>query len=151
MLLLLVNQMLHVLLPPYNSRNYFEHMLYVHTLYWQHWDPILAAVSISNMYVLHDLNNSDPYTSCSMYEQDSVVARHERTNYMCTIACVLQHRKRDMCTLLTCNLWVSCTISWVTLIAHACNCHISTELYHRYPWAMVHVLYYICHVQPYAL
>ena len=63
------------------------------------------------------------YTSCSMYEQDSVVARHERTNYMSAIAHVL-YKKRDMCTLLTFNLWVPCAISWVTPIAHACNCQV---------------------------
>ena len=48
----------------------------------KHWDPILAAVSVLNMYVVHDLNGLNAYTSCTMLEQDSVVVRHENTNYM---------------------------------------------------------------------
>ena len=46
-------------------------------------DPILAAVSVLNMYVVHDLNGLNAYTtSCTVLEQDSVVVRHENTNYM---------------------------------------------------------------------
>ena len=55
----------------------------------QHWDPILAVVSILNTYIVHDLNSLDTYTLYIMHEWDSIVARHERTNYMCAIACVL--------------------------------------------------------------
>ena len=49
----------------------------------QHWDPIPAAVSVLNTYHL------DAYTLCAVHEQDSVVARHKRTNYMHAIALVL--------------------------------------------------------------
>ena len=36
----------------------------------QHWDSILAAVSVLNMYVVHDLNSLDAYTLCMVHEQD---------------------------------------------------------------------------------
>ena len=44
----------------------------------KHLDPILAAVSVLNTYVVHDLNSLDAYTSCTVHKQDSVVAMHER-------------------------------------------------------------------------
>ena len=47
----------------------------------QHWDPIIAAVYVLNMYSVHDLNNLDAYTLCPVHEQDSVVARHKRVKY----------------------------------------------------------------------
>ena len=56
----------------------------------QHWDPIPAAVSILNTYVVHYLNGLNIYASCTVLEQDSVVARHERTNYTCAIARMLR-------------------------------------------------------------
>ena len=55
----------------------------------QHWDPIIAAVSVLNMYVVHYLNGLDAFTLCTVHEQDSVVARHERTNYTHAIACIM--------------------------------------------------------------
>ena len=55
----------------------------------QHWDLILAAVSILNAYVVHYLNGLNAYTLCTVLEQDSVVVRHERTNYTCAIARML--------------------------------------------------------------
>ena len=50
---------------------------------------ILTAVSVLNMYIVHDLNGLDANTSCTVHEQDSVVARHEKRNYMHAITCVL--------------------------------------------------------------
>ena len=47
------------------------------------------AVSILNMYVVHDLNGLDTYTLCTVHEQDSVVVRHKRTNYTHAIAHML--------------------------------------------------------------
>ena len=48
-----------------------------------------AAVTVLNTYNVHDLNNSlDTYSSFTVHEQDSVVARHERTNYTHAIACM---------------------------------------------------------------
>ena len=55
----------------------------------QHWGPIPAAVSVLNMYVVHDLNGLDTYTLCIIHKQDSVMIKHERANYTSTIACVL--------------------------------------------------------------
>ena len=57
----------------------------------QHWDSILAAVFliVLNKYVVHDLNSFNAYTFCTVHEQDSVVVRHERTNYMHAIALML--------------------------------------------------------------
>ena len=49
------------------------------------WDPIHAAVSILNTYVVLDLNGLDAYTLCTLHEQDSVVARHEKINYTCDV------------------------------------------------------------------
>ena len=64
-----------------------------HHLQWQSWDLILAAVSVLNMYIVHDdqlyLNDLDTYTLCTVHVQDSVVVRHERTNYMHGIAHML--------------------------------------------------------------
>ena len=48
-----------------------------------------AAVAVLNTYVVHDLNSLDAYTLHTVHEQDLVVARHKRTNYMCFIARVL--------------------------------------------------------------
>ena len=47
-----------------------------------------AAVTVLNTYNVHDLNSLDTYSSCTVHEQDSVVARHERTNYTHAIACM---------------------------------------------------------------
>ena len=55
----------------------------------QRCDPILAATPVLIMYIVHDLLGLDAYTSCTVDEQDSRVARHKRTNYMQAIACVL--------------------------------------------------------------
>ena len=44
----------------------------------QCWDLILAAVALLNTHVVHDLNCLDASTSCTVHEQDSVGARHER-------------------------------------------------------------------------
>ena len=54
----------------------------------QHLDPILVDMSVLNMYVVCDLNGLDAYTSCTVHEQDSVVTRHERTNYTIATASV---------------------------------------------------------------
>ena len=50
---------------------------------------MLTAVPILNMYVVHDLNGLDACTLCTPHEQDLVVARHERINYMHAIAHML--------------------------------------------------------------
>ena len=52
---------------------------------------VFAAVSALNIYMctVQDLNGLDAYTSCTVHEQDSVVARHERTNYTHAIVCML--------------------------------------------------------------
>ena len=41
------------------------------------------------MIVVHDFNGLDAYILCTVHEQDLVVVRHERINYMRAIACVL--------------------------------------------------------------
>ena len=71
-------------------------MLYTHTLtindkYHIARTRCFAAVAILSMYVVHDLYSLDAYTLHTMHEQDSVVARHKRTNYTHAIARVLQH------------------------------------------------------------
>ena len=48
-----------------------------------------AAMSIFNMYVVHNFNGLDVYTSCIVHEQNSVVARDDRTNYTHAIARML--------------------------------------------------------------
>ena len=55
----------------------------------QCWDSILAAVSVLNTYVVHDLSSLDAYTLCTVHEQDVVVVKYERTSYMHGIACML--------------------------------------------------------------
>ena len=59
----------------------------------QCWDLILAAVSVSDIYVFHNLNSLDVYTLCIVHEQHSVVARHKRVNYIaiCYWSCAIQH------------------------------------------------------------
>ena len=47
------------------------------------------AVAVLNTYNVYDLNSLDAYTLCTVHEQEPVVARHEITNYMRAIACVL--------------------------------------------------------------
>ena len=89
------------------------------------WDPIPAAVSVLNTYVVYGLNGLDSYTLYTVHEQDSVVEGFERRNYMRAIAHVAWY----VCTLLVCNSWVSCIISWATLLAHTCKCQVSVELY----------------------
>ena len=73
----------------------------------QHWDPILAAVSVFNTYVVYDdqlyLNNLHACTLCTGDDQDIAVVRHERTNYVHTCYCshaAIQHITCYMCTLL---------------------------------------------------
>ena len=41
-----------------------------------------AAVAVLDMYVAHNLNGLDAYTWHTVLEQDLVVARHKRKNYM---------------------------------------------------------------------
>ena len=48
-----------------------------------------AVVIVLNTYVVHDSNSLNAYTLCTVHEQDSVVVRHKRTNYTCSIALVL--------------------------------------------------------------
>ena len=48
-----------------------------------------AVVAVLNKYAVNDLNGLDAYTGCTMHKQDSVVARHERKNYVHAIARVL--------------------------------------------------------------
>ena len=48
-----------------------------------------APVAVLNIYALHDLNGLDAYSSCSVYEQDSVVAKHKKENYVHAIAYVV--------------------------------------------------------------
>ena len=58
------------------------------------------------MYAVHDLNGLDVYISRTMHEQDFVVARHKRTNYMRAIALMLYSTKCVMCihcSLVTCE------------------------------------------------
>ena len=59
----------------------------------QHWGKILISVFVLITYVVHDnqlyLNSLDACVLCTVYEQDSVVVRHERTNYTSIIAVVL--------------------------------------------------------------
>ena len=93
MLQLLANQMLYMYATTtLNDRNYSEHVLHTHS-------PLITSINTGTQYfmsvavintsVVHDLNNLDAYTLCIEYEQDSVVTRHERTNYMHAIACML--------------------------------------------------------------
>ena len=44
-----------------------------------------GATSVLNMYVVHDLNNFDAYTVCTVHELDLVVVRHKRTQYICAV------------------------------------------------------------------
>ena len=69
------------------------------------WDSILAAMSVLNTYVVHDLNSLDAYTLHTVHEQDSVVARYERTSYVHAWYCLhaIQHVILYMHTLLMCN------------------------------------------------
>ena len=55
----------------------------------QHLDLMLAAVSVLNLCIVHDLNSLEAYTSCTVHEQDSVVVRHKRRNCTRTIAHML--------------------------------------------------------------
>ena len=50
-----------------------------------------AAVFVSNTYnmLFMMMNSLDAYTLCTVHEQDSVVVRPKRTNYMHAIAHVL--------------------------------------------------------------
>ena len=48
-----------------------------------------ATMAVLNMYVVHDLNSLDAYTLHTVHEQDFVVARHKRKNYMHAIAHVV--------------------------------------------------------------
>ena len=46
-------------------------------------------MAILNTYTVHDWNGLDAYTLHTVHEQDSVVARHERTNYTRATAHIL--------------------------------------------------------------
>ena len=65
--------------------------MYTLTTYnkFQSWDPMLAAAAMSVLHVIHDdqlyLNGLDAYTLCAVHEQNSVVARHKRTNHTCAV------------------------------------------------------------------
>ena len=75
-----------------NDRNYSEHVLHTHSpliISISTGTQYFASVAVINTSVVHDLNNLDAYTLCIEYEQDSVVARHERTNYTHAIVCML--------------------------------------------------------------
>ena len=60
---------------------------------YQHWYTLFAAVSILNVYVVHDLNGLD---ACTVHEQDSIVESNERRNYVHTLvlllACYAAHK-----------------------------------------------------------
>ena len=89
----------------------------------QCWDPILAAVSVLNMYIIHGVNGLDTYTLCTVYKQNLVVVRHESTDYIHAI----QHK---LYKCYTADNVIHAYIAWVqvsskifrvTLLAHACN------------------------------
>ena len=48
-----------------------------------------AAVAVLNTHAVHDLTGLDAYTLRTVHVQDSVMARHERKNYVHAIAHVL--------------------------------------------------------------
>ena len=55
---------------------FWAHTVYTLTTYkCQHWDSILAALSVLNTYIIHDdqlcLNGLDTYVLCTVHEQDS--------------------------------------------------------------------------------
>ena len=43
----------------------------------------------SHAHVVHDLNDLDACTSCTMHKEDSLVVGHERTDYICAIVRML--------------------------------------------------------------
>ena len=73
----------HITIPSKKQKPFWACAMCTLTTYnkHNHWDPILAAVSVFNMYIVHDnqlyLNGLDAYTSCTVHEQDSMVTRHE--------------------------------------------------------------------------
>ena len=93
----------------------------------QRWYLIFASVSILNMYVVHDLNSLNAYTSCTVHEQDSIVPRLQL--HTCYCFCAIQHITSYVHTLLKCYYQVYHKISWVTLQAHVCKCQVKFELY----------------------
>ena len=50
---------------------------------------MLDGVSVLNTYIVHDLKGLDAYTLCAVHEQELVMARHKRANYMHAIAHML--------------------------------------------------------------
>ena len=90
---LLANQMLYMYATTVlNDRNYSEHVLHTHSpliISINTGTQYFAAEAVLNMSAVNDLNKLDIYTLCIEYEQDSVVVRHERTNYTHAIACML--------------------------------------------------------------
>ena len=52
-----------------------------------------AALSVLNMYVVHDLNGLDACTLYTVHEEDLELVRHERTNYTCMLVlmCYTEH------------------------------------------------------------
>ena len=87
-----------------------------------------AAVAILNTNTVHDLNGLEcgHYTLHTMHEQDSVVARHERTNYMRVIAHMLYSMLRD-----TCIYCLHATHKYLTKFLEqlACKRQVKIELY----------------------
>ena len=65
----------------------------------QHWDLILAAVSTLCAYIFHDFNSLDTYPSCTMHEQDSVVAI---TRYVLLLTIYTSHNVIRICVHCSC-------------------------------------------------
>ena len=88
----------------------------------QFWGPILATVSVLNMYVVYDLNSLDTYTLCTAHEQDSVVMRHRgQTTCVLLLTCYTAHNVIHMC-IARIQLGFCHKISKATILAHTCNC-----------------------------
>ena len=63
------------------------------TIKHQLWTRYFVAMAILNMYAVHNSNGLDAYTLYTVHEQDSVVARHEKTHYVyaCYCLCAIQY------------------------------------------------------------
>ena len=109
---------------------------------------ILAAVSILNTYIVHDLNGLDANTLCTVHEQDPVMARHERRNYTRAIVHMLYniihayiaHMQlprflEQLCLHMHANIkfQLSCTVCHMTII----------HFTHGQAWGQVHVYLYL--------
>ena len=62
------------------------------------------------MYFVHDLNSLDAYTSCTVHEQDLVVAWYKRVNYMHAIA----HVHSMICAYIACVQLVNISQSFLS-------------------------------------